>query len=90
MDVLDTDTLPEVRPYLHGTPLTPLSAVTLPYPVIIHPRGKFDFYVPRESFNLIAMFRSPMMLLMLFTGGMMLAMPYIMVSRSSAVLRDLN
>lgn len=40
------------------------------------------YFVPAESFNLVAMFSNPMMLLMVFGGGMMLAMPYLIVSES--------
>ena len=36
--------------------------------------------MPPEAFNLMAMMSNPMMLLMVFGGGMMLAMPYVMVS----------
>ncbi|KAK7694566.1 hypothetical protein QCA50_001752 [Cerrena zonata] len=88
IDVSDTDTLPEVRPYIPGTPLSPASPVTLPYPITLHPRGKYDFYAPQESFNIIAMFKSPMMLLMLFTGVMMLAMPYIMKNMDPEMLNE--
>ena len=35
--------------------------------------------MPPETFNLVAMMSNPMMLLMVLGGGMMLAMPYLMV-----------
>lgn len=70
----------EVRPYVPGTPLNPPSPVLLPYPVVLIPREKSVYFVPPETFNLIAMMSNPMMLLMVLGGGMMLATPYLMVS----------
>jgi hypothetical protein len=43
------------------------------------PREKSVYFVPPETFNLVAMMSNPMMLLMVVGGGMMLAMPYLMV-----------
>ncbi|CAL1695997.1 unnamed protein product [Somion occarium] len=88
IDVLDTDTLPEVRPYVPGTPLSPPSPVTLPYPITLIPRARYDYYTPQESFNLVGMFQNPMMLLMLGTGVLMLAMPYIMKNMDPEVLQE--
>jgi len=68
----------EVRPYVLGTPLKPPSSVLLPYPIVLTPREKSVYFVPPEAFNLVAMMSNPMMLLMVFGGGMMLAMPYLM------------
>ena len=69
----------EVRLYVPGTPLDPLSPVLLPYPIVLIPREKSVYFVPPEAFSLVAMMSNPMMLLMVFGGGMMLAMPYLMV-----------
>lgn len=64
----------------------------LNYPLVINPRVSWKrplagskgnapaYYVPPESFNLIGMFKNPMMLMMVFAGVMMLSMPYLMVS----------
>ena len=78
------ETLPEVRPYFPGTPLSPPSAVTLSYPITLSARGKFDYFVPRESFNVLAMFKNPMMMLMLVAGGLVLFTPTMMVCVPSA------
>ncbi|KAI0079584.1 hypothetical protein K474DRAFT_1591683 [Panus rudis PR-1116 ss-1] len=90
VDVHDasSETLPEIRPLLAGTPLSTPAQVTLPYPILLHARGKYDYYVPKESFNLLGMFKNPMMMLMLFTGIMMLAMPYIMKNMDPEALAD--
>jgi hypothetical protein len=67
--------------------MIPVSALnsypTLSYPIALTPRANYRasgaYFVPRESFNLLAMFSNPMMLMMLFAGVMVLAMPYLMV-----------
>ena len=51
----------------------------LPYPIVLIPREKSVYFVPPETFNLVTMMSNPMMLLMVLGGGMMLAMPYLMV-----------
>jgi len=68
----------EVRLYVPGTPLNPPSPVLLPYPIVLIPREKSVYFVPPETFNLVAMMSNPMMLLMVLGGGMMLAMPYLL------------
>ena len=80
IDVSPEEPLPHVQSYTFGTPLLTKSSVSLPYPVVLIPRHKNVYFSPRESFNLLGMFQSPMMMIMVLTGGMMLAMPYIMVS----------
>lgn len=80
IDVSPSEPLPHVRSYVFGTPLLTSSSVSLPYPVVLIPRHKNEYFSPRESFNLLGMFQSPMMMIMVLTGGMMIAMPYIMVS----------
>jgi len=49
------------------------------------PREKQNYFIPPESFNLGGMLSNPMMLLMVGGAGMMLAMPYLMVSPLLAV-----
>jgi len=60
--------------------MNPPSSVILPYPVLLTPREKQNYFIPPDSFNLGAMLSNPMMLLMVGGAGMMLAMPYLMVS----------
>lgn len=71
--------LPDVRPYVPGTPHNPPSIVTLPYPMVLSARQKAQFFVERQSFNALSMLQNPMMLMMGVTGVLVLAMPYIMV-----------
>ncbi|KAI0793428.1 hypothetical protein C8Q75DRAFT_731154 [Abortiporus biennis] len=91
IDVLEgDDSLPEVRPYIPGTPLSPASKVLLPYPISLSPRVKYDYFIARESFNLIGMFQNPMMMIMLLTGVMMLAMPYLMKNMDPDLLQEVK
>lgn len=79
VDVTLNDTEPTIHPFIIGTPFNPVSSITIPYPITLTPRSKNAWFVPREGFNLVGMFQNPMMLIMVFTGVMMFAMPYIMV-----------
>ncbi|KZT06892.1 uncharacterized protein LAESUDRAFT_736743 [Laetiporus sulphureus 93-53] len=90
VDVFETDSLPEVRPYIPGTPLSPPSAIALPYPIVLTARKKNDYFAPPQSFNLLGTLQSPMMLMMLSMGAMMLAMPYLMKNMDPEVLQDFN
>jgi ER membrane protein complex subunit 7 len=78
----EPESSPEVHPYTVGTPLNPPSPVKLPHPVKLVPRQRKSYFVPHQSFNVMQMFQNPMMLIMVFGGLMMLAMPYITVSTS--------
>ena len=78
----EPESSPEVRPYGIGTPLNPPSPIKLPYPVKLVPRQRNSYFVPHQSFSVALMFQNPMMLIMVFGGLMMLAMPYIMVRKS--------
>ena len=53
----------------------------LSYPIVLPATHKLDFYVAHQAFNLLGMFKSPMMMMMLFGGGMVFLMPYLMVSK---------
>ncbi|OJA12057.1 hypothetical protein AZE42_06691 [Rhizopogon vesiculosus] len=87
---ISSEPLPDVRSYVFGTPLLTPSSVSLPYPVVLIPRHQNKYFSPRESFNLLAMFQSPMMMIMVLTGGMMLAMPYIMKNLDPQTLEGLK
>ncbi|KAF9056348.1 hypothetical protein BJ165DRAFT_1399037 [Panaeolus papilionaceus] len=88
--VNDTSSTADVRPYIPGTPMHPPSNVNLFYPVVFIPRGKNNYYVPPEQFNLAGMLSNPMMLLMIGGAGMMLAMPYIIKNLDPEALEELK
>ena len=77
LDVLE-DSI-EAHPYAPATPLSPAIAAKLPYPLVLVPRAKFSYYAPPETFDIMAMVKSPMVLMMIATAVMVLAMPYLMV-----------
>ncbi|RDB28917.1 ER membrane protein complex subunit 7 [Hypsizygus marmoreus] len=88
VDVLDSQSTPEVRPYVLGTPLNPPSTVLLSHPIILTPRQKHAYFIPPESFDLVAMFSNPMMLIMVVGGVMMLAMPYLMKNMDPEAMEE--
>ncbi|KAG6842511.1 hypothetical protein C0991_000037 [Blastosporella zonata] len=88
VDILDSASTPEVRPYTIGTPLNPPSTVLLAYPITLTPRHKHAYFVPHESFNLLAMLSNPMTLMMVVGGAMMLAMPYLMKNMDPEAVED--
>ncbi|KAI0757075.1 hypothetical protein C8Q80DRAFT_76093 [Daedaleopsis nitida] len=88
VDVLDTETLPEVRPYFLGTPLSPTSPVTLPYPIQLTAQRRHDYFTPRQSFNVIEMFKNPMMMMMLGAGVLVLLMPMMMKNMDPEVMEE--
>ncbi|KAH9982525.1 hypothetical protein BGW80DRAFT_1247351 [Lactifluus volemus] len=71
----DPKSPPEIRAYTVGSPLNPPSP------------GK-DYFVPHQSFNVLQILQNPMMLIMVFGGAMMLAMPYIMKNIDPEVLQE--
>ncbi|KAG7450334.1 uncharacterized protein BT62DRAFT_1001172 [Guyanagaster necrorhizus] len=87
IDVLQ-DAIVEVRPYLPGTPLNPPVPNRLQYPLALTPRTKHKYFVPPDSFNMLGMLKSPMVLMMVFTGAMVLAMPYLMKNMDPEALEE--
>jgi len=88
IDISDSDSLPEVRPYIPGTPLSPPSQIMLPYPILLSARQKNSYFAPRQSFNLLAMFQNPMMMMMVAAGVMMLGAPYLLKNLDPEALTD--
>ncbi|KAG6813081.1 hypothetical protein H0H92_014140 [Tricholoma furcatifolium] len=88
VDVPNFNSTPEVRPYVAGTPLNPPSAVLLTYPILLTPKKRHSYFMPHESFNLMAMLSNPMMLMMVAAGAMMLATPYLMKNMDPQTLED--
>lgn len=80
MDIPANDDVAEVRLHYPGTPLNPPVAVTLPYPIILHPRRKNSFFIPPESFDPMGMLKSPMVLMMGATALMAVGLPWMLVS----------
>jgi len=90
IDVLASDSLPEVRPYVQGTPHSPPSPISLPYPITLVPRQKSVYFVERESFNLLGMLSNPMILMMVGTGVVVMGMPYLMKNLDPKLAEDVQ
>ncbi|KAI9445143.1 hypothetical protein H4582DRAFT_1913555 [Lactarius indigo] len=84
----EDDSPPDVSPYAIGTPLNPRSPIKLPHPIKLVPRQRKSYFVPLQSFNIVQMFQNPMMLIMVFGGLMMLAMPYVTKNLDPALLQE--
>ncbi|KAF4572755.1 hypothetical protein EYR40_004163 [Pleurotus pulmonarius] len=91
VDILNT-TPPavEVHPYIPGTPLNPPSSVILPHPISLVARQKHDYFVAHESFSLLAMFKNPMMMIMLVTAVMAIGTPYLMKNMDPEALEEMR
>ncbi|TFY66191.1 hypothetical protein EVG20_g4902 [Dentipellis fragilis] len=84
----EAELVPEVRPYVPGTPMNPASKVKMPHPIKLIPRLRNNYFVPKQSFNLVGMFQNPMMLMMVFAGAMMLGTPYLMKNMDPEMVEE--
>ncbi|KIY72136.1 hypothetical protein CYLTODRAFT_486539 [Cylindrobasidium torrendii FP15055 ss-10] len=87
VDVL-ADSLVEVRPYALATRLNPPAPRLLSYPMMLFPRSRNAYFVQPESFDITSMLKSPMILMMLVTGGLVLGMPYLMKNMDPEQLEE--
>ncbi|KAF9786971.1 hypothetical protein BJ322DRAFT_1052986 [Thelephora terrestris] len=92
IDVVDTLSAPEARPYLPGTPLssTANSHVTIAHPLKVYPRFKNEYFVPKQSFNVMGMLQNPMIMMMGAVGVMVVAMPYMMKNLDPEQLKEVQ
>jgi len=92
IDIVDSLSPPEVRPYLPGTPLlsTANSPVTIVYPLKVHPRYRNEYFVPKQSFNVMGMLQNPMIMMMGAVGVMVLALPYMMKNLDPEQLKEVQ
>lgn len=65
---------PVIHCYRNEYPVTPLrgSGMEEESPAVIPTAGAVQYYVPREKFDPMALLKSPMVLIMLFAGAMLL------------------
>merc|ERR1712157_621473 len=50
----------------------------LKYPLVINPKGKFQYFETKKGFSIFSLLRNPMVLMMSFSVGLMVAMPKMM------------
>jgi hypothetical protein len=86
---IDTSTseIVHIQPW-HPTklPNDPTSSPSLPYPFVLYGRPD-EYFIPAPGMNVIGLFKSPMVLMMMFSGVMMYAMPKLQVSPLSSGCR---
>ncbi|KAJ7042536.1 hypothetical protein C8F04DRAFT_1076246 [Mycena alexandri] len=68
-------------------PLNPASSIILPT-ISLPARATHSYFMPVDSFNLLGMFKNPMMLMLLFGGVMVLSMPYLMKNMDPETMKD--
>ncbi|WVQ73836.1 hypothetical protein IAR50_003417 [Cryptococcus sp. DSM 104548] len=61
----------------------PSSSPSMAYPIILEVLAKESYFVPKGGMNILGMLKSPMVLMMLFSGVMMYAMPKLVSSMES-------
>lgn len=69
-----------VYAYVPGTPLAPAPLLTTGYPIVISAKDKNGYFLEHEAFDPLAMLKNPMMMIMIATGVLLFATPYLMVS----------
>mmetsp|Transcript_18127 Transcript_18127/g.41598 ORF Transcript_18127/g.41598 Transcript_18127/m.41598 type:complete len:225 (-) Transcript_18127:508-1182(-) len=50
----------------------------LKYPLVINPKGTYQYFETKKGFSIFALLKNPMVLMMLISVGMMVGMPYMM------------
>ncbi len=50
----------------------------LKYPLVINPKGTYQYFEAKKGFSIFSLLRNPMVMMMLFSVGLMVAMPYMM------------
>jgi len=73
----DGNNISKILPYIPGTVITTLGVPNLPYPIRISAVSRHNYFVPHESFNLLAMFGNPMMLMTGIGAILLFATPYL-------------
>lgn len=75
-----TTEIVHVQPWLPTKlPNDPYTSPSLPYPFILYGRED-EYFTAAPGVNILGMLKSPMVLMMLFSGVMMYAMPKLQVS----------
>ncbi|KAF8581379.1 hypothetical protein K439DRAFT_1636250 [Ramaria rubella] len=90
VDVSTAEPHASIHAYVPGTPLSPAPPVSSAYPIILFARAKNVYFVEREGFDPLGMLKSPMMLMMLATGGFLFATPYLMANMDQDTLKEVK
>ncbi|RSH83331.1 uncharacterized protein EHS24_007009 [Apiotrichum porosum] len=69
-----------VQSFFPDRAILPTTSPSLSYPLEVAANGPEDYFTPPPGVNLIAMFKSPMVMMMLFSAVMAIALPKITAS----------
>ena len=50
----------------------------LKYPLVINPKGTYQYFETKKGFSIFGLLRNPMVIMMLFSVGLMVVMPKMM------------
>ncbi|KAF8508118.1 hypothetical protein JB92DRAFT_2955032 [Gautieria morchelliformis] len=90
IDVSTAEPHVSVHAYVPGVPLFPAPPVSFIYPIVLSARARNSYFARREAFNPLDMLKSPMMLMMLVTGGLLFATPYLMANMDQEALSEVK
>ncbi|KAI8099069.1 uncharacterized protein BX664DRAFT_320315 [Halteromyces radiatus] len=62
----------------------------LPHPFVLRAKAEADYFVERQGFNVIGMFKNPMFLMLGFSGLMMLVMPKMLQNLDPEAMKDIT
>ncbi|WVR04005.1 hypothetical protein IAU60_001004 [Kwoniella sp. DSM 27419] len=71
-----------VQPYHPAREALPPSSASMPHPILLTPTGREDFFTPPGGMNMGALFKNPMVLMMLASAVMMYGLPKLTASIS--------
>ncbi|KAI8072552.1 hypothetical protein BC940DRAFT_330691 [Gongronella butleri] len=62
----------------------------VPYPFALRAKAHADYFLAKQSFNMLAMFKNPMFLMIGFSGIMMFVMPRMLKNMDPDVLKEIT
>jgi len=81
----------EVRPVPPGTHFSPSPPNPhLPYPLVLSAHARKVYFVPHEGFNIVEMFKNPMMLMMVLAAFLILVLPKAMEGMDPDMVKDMK
>ncbi|KIJ45126.1 hypothetical protein M422DRAFT_67283 [Sphaerobolus stellatus SS14] len=90
VDVSDAEPSASVYAYIPGTPLSPAPLLSTGSPVVLSAKARHNYFVERDAFDPVAMFKNPMMMIMLASAVLIFAAPYLKASLDDDSLKELS
>ncbi|KAF9511650.1 hypothetical protein BS47DRAFT_1143256 [Hydnum rufescens UP504] len=89
--VSDASQIVEIRPVPPGTHFSPFPPnPLLPYPLVLSAHARKVYFVPHEGFNIVEMFKNPMMLMMVLAAFLILVLPKAMEGMDPDLVKDMK